>query len=553
MGFRRFSFDYLLKGLDTKGDYRPEFYDLQALLNWTPKPRSQTVKYRIRPNGQIDTLFLPTQPWEFSLLVTGAYNRYEFFPQTKVTNFGLYNYVLSLLVAFEGKELSRYRTGQAAFTALHRPSIKTNIKYIFSIFTCEEAELFDVEGGYRLGELNTDAGSDRYGEIVSLRGIGTEIRSARNYLNSTVWSAEQRGTWLHGNIGAAGKPKQELAWGLRIQQELQADELKEWNGVDSADYFTLVESFRARHSLNSFRTMAFLQNAWRLSIAWRAVAGIRLNYSTLNQQLLISPRFQLIYDPSLQYPGNPRKNWQLRLAIGSYQQPSFYREMRNFNGELFINRPAQSSVHFIAGGDWQFYVLGRPFKLFTEVYYKLLTEIAPYEITNVRIRYYADRRAEGYAYGLDARINGEFIRGVDSWLSVSYLKTAEQVRPLPEEPPLPETVDRRVRRPSDQRVTVSFYFQDELPIDPTFKVHLSLIYGSGLPQGPPMNIYRRDVFSLGSYQRVDFGLSKLISFRTKAERKGIWRFESLWLALEVFNLFGRQNTVSLSWVRDIYR
>ena len=40
---------------------------------------------------------------------------------------------------------------------------------------------------------------------------------------------------------------------------------------------------------------------------------------------------------------------------------------------------------------------------------------------NVRIRYYANNNAVGYAKGIDLRLNGEFVKNIESWVSVSIL------------------------------------------------------------------------------------------------------------------------------------
>ncbi|MEM6802996.1 MAG: hypothetical protein AAF696_16445, partial [Bacteroidota bacterium] len=218
------------------------------------------------------------------------------------------------------------------------------------------------------------------------------------------------------------------------------------------------------------------------------------------------------------------------------------REMRRFNGTLQLDIEAQESLHLIAGMDYRFRAWGRPFRLFSEAYYKRLDNLIPYEVQNVRVRYYPDEVAKGFAYGVDARVNGEFIKGIDSWLSMGFLKTSEDL--LGDE-------EGFVPRPTDQRFTFAMFFQDELPANPTYKVHVTYVYGSGLRFGPPRDLGDRTAFDFPSYQRADIGFSKLISFRTRGEtnvRRGV---ESLWATLEIFNLFQRQNTVSHYWIKDL--
>ncbi|HTF28817.1 MAG TPA: hypothetical protein VK625_08240, partial [Flavitalea sp.] len=52
-------------------------------------------------------------------------------------------------------------------------------------------------------------------------------------------------------------------------------------------------------------------------------AGIRYNYNTLNQEILISPRAGLAWKPY-----SWKKDAIFRLAAGIYDQPPFYRELR---------------------------------------------------------------------------------------------------------------------------------------------------------------------------------------------------------------------------------
>jgi hypothetical protein len=252
----------------------------------------------------------------------------------------------------------------------------------------------------------------------------------------------------------------------------------------------------------------------------------------------LNPRFQFVIDPKL--GTNPKnREYQFRLAIGSYQQPAFYREMRDYNGLVNKNLKAQQSFHFILGGDYGFKVAGRKFKIYTEAYYKKLDQLVPYEVDNVRIRYFGQNLAFGYAYGLDFRINGQFLRDLDSWMSISYLKTEEDI-----------SNDSRgmIRRPSDQRIAFSFFFQDQLPMNPTVKAHINYVFGTGYPFGPPQNVANRNVFDMPSYHRVDLGISKI--FLIDSQKKLVPK--NIWLSLEVFNLFARANTVSYLWLKDVY-
>jgi hypothetical protein len=110
-----------------------------------------------------------------------------------------------------------------------------------------------------------------------------------------------------------------------------------------------------------------------------------------------------------------------------------------------------------------------------------------------------------------------------------------------------------IPRPSDQRVSFAIFFQDYLPLIPTLKVNLTLIFGTGLPFGPPDAPLYEQTLRYPAYRRVDIGFSKLlVSSKTKFKSKNPLRvIDNAWLSFEVFNLFDISNTVSYIWVKDI--
>lgn len=548
IGARRFSTQYVLNTLDSQGDYRPNFLDWQSLFAYRFKPRHKaTLREKTRKNGRVDTLYLPPDRVKLSLLTMVAKNDYIFYPQNRETTFGTVTGAIRLFMAFVGLEQSNYITGQSALILEHSPNLRLNFKHIISAVRSEEAELVSVEGGYRLSDINTNFGSESFNEEVFIRGVGTELREARNFLNVNILSYAHRGEWnldknFYHKIGQARSfVSHKLQWGAQLSREWVQDEVKEWAAIDSADFLRVSEYIRTRHYLASYRLQGYLQHSWKPSRSTVLTLGLRGNYWTVNQQFLLSPRLQFVYNAPVS--AESKTELQFRLAVGYYRQPPFYRELRAFDGSVNTDVRAQNAIHYIAGMDFVFRIWNRPFKLFTEAYYKQLFDLVPYQIENVRIRYFPQYTAVGYAYGLDAKINGQFIEGIDSWLSVSLLNTKEDVN----------GDDRGyVRRPADQRLMVSLYFQDEVPRIPSLKVHINLVYASGLPFGPPGVLNNRTALGAPFYNRVDLGINKVFMFKPKHERKNKFGIESLWVGLEVFNLFQRQNTISYQWVTDVY-
>ncbi len=552
VGARRFSTTYLLGTLDTQGEYKPSFYDVQTYLTWVPKVKdTPTFKVKERKGGSLDTVYIPQNKWKISFLGNLAKNHYYFEPSNRETQFGTVQKVLRLRVAFVGAELTDYLTGLGAFMAEYRPNVRLRNKLIITGFSTKESEEFDVEGGYWLSDVNSNYGNEGFNEVVFDRGIGSFYRRARNYLYGRVLALEDRAEWFPSK-----SLRHKLNFGFRVQSQFIEDEINEWNGTDSAGYFSLKEVIKTRNTFSSVLAKVYIEDNWKLDAKGilRLVGGSRAVYNSLNNQLFISPRLNIVFNPSAKV-SNPatlspeelqryeRRKYQLRLAVGLYHQPPFYREMRVRDGTVFTDTKAQSSFHVIAGVDYQFKVWRRPFKIYGEAYYKYLNNLIPYEIDNVRIRYYPQNIGVGYAYGLDVRLNGEFIKDVDSWMSLSLLKTMENVSG--------DTLGF-VPRPTDQRFSFAMFFQDELPMNPTYKVHLNIVYGSGLRIGPPGVLENRTVFKAPAYQRVDLGFSKMFLFKTQIERGDKIGMESLWISLEIFNLFQRANTVSYTWIKDIF-
>ena len=211
---------------------------------------------------------------------------------------------------------------------------------------------------------------------------------------------------------------------------------------------------------------------------------------------------------------------------------------------------------------------GRPFKLVGELYYKDLDQLIPYEIENVRMRYYATNNSRGYATGLDVMLNGEFIEGVQSWMRASIMNTAEDLvddgywQPINSDGEyiiqgftLNNSVVDSVRiepgfipRQTDQRFNMSLLFQDEMPGDDRYKVLVSLYFGTGLPFGPPSFERYMDILRTPPYRRVDVGFSREL-FSPTPERPE--RRASGFVSIEVFNILGIRNTINHTWIEDV--
>lgn len=548
IGARYKTNQYLLKSIDTKGDYRPRFYDVQTLFNFAISPK-----------------------WNVELLGNLSGNKYLVVPQTRETTFGTFNQALQFKVYFDGQEVSNFNTYFGAISTTFKPKDSLQLKLIASVFHTLENETFTIQGQYYINELETDLGSSNFGNVAFNRGIGTFINNGRNYLDAWVLNTEHKGKYT--------MKKGELVWGARFQHEIINDQLSEWNYVDSAGYSipqaspTIVELrdvIKTKINLESNRVMGYTQYSFSKQLKdtsfFTLTAGIRSNYWTLNGDNVISPRVTLAYKP------NWVANWVFKASAGYYYQPPFYREMRDFDGNINKDLKAQQSIHYVLSGDLNYKMWGRPFKFITAAYFKQLDNLVPYEIDNVRIRYYAKNNSRGFATGMDFRLNGEFVKGIESWVSMSVMTIQEDIKDdfyysyrdslgkpwykgYSNLPVHDSTIHYPgfIPRPTDQRVTFNLFFQDYLPKLPDCKMHLNLIYGTGLTFGPPSHDKYKDTLRMPAYRRVDIGFSyQLLKENRKKKEKSTFRWmKSAWISLEVLNLLAVNNTVSYTWVKDV--
>ncbi len=541
LGARYWTNQYLVGTLDTKGSYQPSFTDIQTLLT-----------YHLKDNLSI------------SFLGSYAQNRYLVVPESRETVFGTVKQALALRIFFNGSDLMEYKTGIGAVSLNYQLTKQTQLKLYSSVFVSSEREFFTLEGAYRLEEVETDFGSDNFGKSKASKGVGYFLNNARNELNALVSNFGHRGTHHYGN--------NTLQWGAQVQVESIKDDLNEWQYLDSLGFskptlvngeIVLIDYQNAQNVLQSYRLNGYVQHSQMLykPSNMRVTYGVRSNWWSYNQENVISPRAQFSFEPNRQHNrtvlggdknSKLKKDIILKAAIGVYYQPPFYREMRYFGGTLNPDIKAQRSIHYIVGGDMNFKAWGRPFKFFAEGYYKQMDNLIPYEIDNVRIRYYATNSSSGYATGLDMRVNGEFVKGTESWLSVSLLDTKEKINGQTDKEG--NTIDPHyVRRPTDQRVTVSMMFQDYLPKFPSYRMQLSLVYGSGLPFGPPDRNRYGDTLTMPSYRRVDIGFLKILVDENDTKEKKGWKkhFRAAQIGIEVFNLLDVQNTISYLWIQDV--
>ncbi|GAB0156977.1 carboxypeptidase-like regulatory domain-containing protein [Chryseobacterium sp. Alg-005] len=510
----------VLNTLKEDTDFNPKYWDFQSYIN-----------YHISP--------------KFSLSFIGYYskNDYEMIPKERSVDFGTVQMPLNLTVFYDGREDDKYKNMMGTVSMNYKPSDKWRFTLDSFAYQNREREYYTISSAYILQTFDPITGAP-----VTTYDVGGQIEHARNDLFVRTYGSQFR-TRFSPNVNT------DIEVGFKFEKENLKDLTNEWKLVDSAGYSTprppddprfgdpsdldLFYRISGNNSIEPTRLSAYAQYSQKFFWGSNKVfinAGARVSHWSFNKETIFSPRVQFAIKPDWE------SDMLFRLSGGVYYQSPFYKEIKDLNGNFNSDIKSQRSIQAILANDFEFYMYDRPFKLTTEAYYKKMDNLIPYYMDNVRIRYSGKNNASGYAYGIDTRLFGEFVPGVDSWLSASYARVYENI-----------DGQGNIPRPTDQRFRFAMFYQDYMPKFPSMRVNLTLVYAMGLPTGAPVftNPYNYQK-TLPSYKRVDIGLSKVfIDPKSKNRPYGFWgNFEELTLGVQVFNAFNINNTVANQWITD---
>ena len=498
----------LLGSLDTKGEYDPTFI---AYLTYTPNKR-----------------------WDIKFLGNISNNHYNFSPEDRETNFGTMENVKSFKVFFDGQEKDVFRTFFGSLGITRHFGEKTSLSLIVSAFHTREQEKYDIQGQYWLTQTET---SDNL-------GVGTYFQHARNYLNAHVESAKL--------LLKTKQKSHDIEAAFTFKKEHIEENSVEYEMRDSSNYsiphtgkdLYMIYSMRAKNVLSANRIEAYIQDAYRFKgsneqTLYTLNYGVRLSHWSFTGETILSPRLSLGIIPAF------NENVTMRFATGLYYQAPFFKEIRDtttVNGITYasLNKKAKSqrSIHFIAGYDYRFRMNNRQFKFTAEAYYKMLGNLVPYSVSNVKVVYYGENKCSGHAAGIDLKRYGEFVPGTDSWLSFSLMSTRMKLNGV------------SIPLPTDQRYAVNLFFTDYFPGTDKWKMSLKLAYADGLPFSAPHKELDSNSFRAPAYKRADIGLSYcLLNNADRHAKKNPLR--NAWLGLECLNLFGISNVNSYYWITDV--
>ncbi|MBL0334934.1 MAG: TonB-dependent receptor [Chitinophagaceae bacterium] len=542
IGARNRSNRNLLSRQDTKGNYVPSSADLQALLTYQFSPK-----------------------WQAELLSNISQTKFTLLPQSSQLTTSVFSPFFSATIGvdifFEGREKDQYQTNMLGLSLVNQVNKRLKLKWMASRFSNDEAENVDITGAYLFGERDFDRRNATFGLIINPLGAGVFQNYARNQLTVENWNVSHKGTYDLG--------KHAWQWGLAYDRTNIKDKLNEWEFQDSAGYalpyapdmLRLSKVLKSNANLDINKFSGFVQDNILLGDSAHAAtltAGVRFNYNSLNGEFLISPRIGASWKPG------GKKDVVFRIAAGSYQQPPFYRELRRYDGSVNTKLKAQKSWQAVAGFDYNFMGMGgRPMRWTAEAYYKNLRDVVPYDVDNVRLRYFGENNAKAYAAGIETRLFGELLKDAESWLSLGIMKTGEDIKGdffkvytldslnLPVDSMTKE--NGFLRRPTDRRVTIGLFLQDYLSTNKNFKLYMNLLYGTNLPYNIPNSVRFRNAAVIDPYIRCDLGFSALLLDENRSNRRShspFRNFENIWASLEVFNIIDRANTISYLFVKD---
>ena len=505
---------YLLGSLETKGEYRPNYLDYQTFISYRP-----------------DSL------WTIDFLGNISENHYNFLPTDRETSFGTMEDVKSFKVYFDGQEKDVFRTffGSLAVSRLLGSKLQTKISLLASAFYSKEQERYDIQGQYWLDDTQTSENL----------GVGTYMEHARNYLTSKVASVKMM-------VNHKSR-KHDIEGALTMKFEDIKEKASEYEMRDSSGYsiphnpdrLDLIYTLRSSNHINTTRLEGYLQDTYRFASHGERQSFFTLNYGlrfshwSFSGETTVSPRVSIAMVPAF------NNDVTFRFSTGLYYQAPFFKELRDTVTTDGVTRAvlnnkikSQQSIHFVGAFDYRFKMKDRPYKFSAEAYYKLMHNLIPYNVNNVKITYYGGNQCDGYAAGLDLKLYGEFVPGTDSWVTFSLMSTKQKMN------------GKWVPMPTDQRYAVNVHFTDYFPGTEKWKMTLRLAIADGLPFGAPHSGLEHQDFRAPAYKRADIGMSYCL-YERGSHGSSKSAIKNAWIGIDCLNLFGINNVNSYYWVTDV--
>ena len=529
-----------LGGQELKGDYDPDFRDVQGLADL-----DLGGGHRLRAIG------------------LAARHRFRFKPQSRVTTFGIFpDLVRTASFQFRGSENDGYDVLFGGLRLETPLAQSLRLEHSLSAYDTEEFETSDISSTVQYSNRVRRPGAPptEFDNIPT----GTPVTQA-DFADNSVGVATLTGGGRY-RLGL-GRGASEIGWqlrSLRFTDRINERSLFSYPTVsnDTTEFEQGV--LQAQFDTTAVQAGLWLEQALDLLPErgrFVATAGVRADYYDLTDEWTVSPRLAAVFSASdiTTFTG----------SLGVYHQAPTYRELRGepAPGESTItiqtDLKSQRADVAVLGVEHLFRQRRLTFR--AEAYYKRLTNLISYTVDNVRVGYSGENDSEGYAGGIDMQLRGELVPGLESWINYGFLLTEERFL-TPDGFENPASSQQRadslrfvrngggdwVRRPTDRRHNLSIFVQDRIPGDDTWSLHLRSLYGSRLPTtAPAVTIDAetgertfedgvRHAISLPAYFRFDVGATKRLRIG-----KGISGAPLMLLAtVEILNVFDQANVIA---------
>lgn len=493
---------FILNTLQTEGQYRPKYMDMQFIARIP-------LNYRHKLN--IIGLFLK--------------NQFTLTPEDYRAQYGVLGMIYNQFqINYDGQEQSKFDASVISLSLKSLLTSELNMTQTLNFIKSNELDRVDLTGDL-YHQQNVQYGSDNAEQIEY---VSTEKESRNNSLNVTTGSYQNELTYSFNT--------HRVHFGWAIRRYLFKDHLEESTTIrvkTSSDTLTSNQqsySFNTSGRLNHHSYILFAEENWSISQMMELQGGIRAHYFTYNEQLSLDPRLRLKWNFS--------PNTWLATSWGIYSQPPEYRELRDSEHNLLSNVRAQQSNKSVLS----FYHRNTSQTIARiELFYMTQKNLIPYDFEDIFIQYQPEYTGSGESYGMNIHLYGKLNQRLNSWLSYTYLVSTQQI---------PALGEKEFPSPTDQRHTVSLVLQDDMPKFPGMRAHMRVLYGSGYPYTAYTAkldeetgiyypaAYNRMGYRMAYYRRIDVGLSYSHTFYDRVNAK---------LMFEIFNIFDFRNVLSYKY------
>ena len=214
IGLRHKDARYLLNTLEVTGQYFRNILTYKGFLLFDLTQKSSSFINKTKLN------------W----LLSYGRNRYQTIPVSQSTVFGSVTQNFKLLKRLYGElNLLDYDTYQTGFNLTHRINNTFKTSLIASTVSTQESENFEVEGAYRLCDVDQKSQVNFDDKCTVTRAIGIDYDYGRNLLNVQISTIGNRNEWLINSNNL-------IEFGFGMSHQNITDDIQEYSFIDSADY-----------------------------------------------------------------------------------------------------------------------------------------------------------------------------------------------------------------------------------------------------------------------------------------------------------------------------